>query len=347
MPKVYFIGAGATKAVSSRAPLNNEILDAIYNDTFEESMEKSKNEIIKFIDRVFHRNKTERPLLEDVLSFIDFNIRRKSTTLRLYNYDDLIKIKNDIVGLIGDILKRKLSTLDSDATNEFIRKIGTKDTIISTNYDIIIDNALLSVLKNVNYGVRVRKNIFPLITLSDGERRAGNYIMHEVNVGNIKLLKLHGSLNWLFCPRCNEIDVTIGTKGAAEYLGQNYKFVCSNSNCTAEYEPLIVTPTKYKIYENRILSDIWDIAKKSLKSADEIIFIGYSLPEADTEIKCLLLNALNEAKKKAKITFVDVQGGSDDIINYKRLFGAVKHIKDGFIVYVESLPEVANNINGK
>ncbi|MBU1043348.1 MAG: SIR2 family protein [Candidatus Omnitrophica bacterium] len=224
--------------------------------------------------------------------------------------------------------------LESFATNVFVRKLAPDDIIISTNYDIVLDNALLEI-SNTNYGFRVRKPIFP-VSYSDGTLRAGHSPLISINQGKIKLLKIHGSLNWLYCPRCNEVDVTLAEKGIS-YLGKEYRLLCSNTNCTSEYEPLIVTPTRFKMYENRILREIWAMARELISKAEEIVFIGYSLPEADTELKCLLLYGLNEAVQKPKITFVDQPEGSKDIESYKKLFGTVQYLPVGFVEYVNRM----------
>jgi hypothetical protein len=79
------------------------------------------------------------------------------------------------------------------------------------------------------------------------------------------------------------------------------------------------------------------MSREHISKANEIIFIGYSLPEADVEIRCLLLYGLNETVRKPKITFVDRPGGSNDISNYRNLFGAVKYLPIGFVQYVQDM----------
>ena len=267
-------------------------------------------------------------------------MREKVVSVKNYSYSDLINIRNYIVRIIAVVLKNNLQDLDSQATESFTLKIGNNDSIISTNYDILIDNALLSKKKNTNSGVKIRENIFP-IERADDSIRAARLSGMPLNIGTIKLLKIHGSLNWLYCPKCDEIDITLERKGAAEYLNLNkeYELLCINSYCTSQYEPLIVAPTKFKIYENRLLSNIWEISRECISKADEIVFIGYSLPEADTEIRCLILNGINMASKKSRISFVDRPSGSDAIINYRRLFGEVTYLPIGFTEYVENMPE--------
>lgn len=336
MSKVYFLGAGATKAVSDNAPLNDEILEtALYEPGFDEILEERK-EVKAFIKQVFHDKRDNIPPLGDVLSFIDFNLRRKTISIKNYYFDDLIRIRNSFIRMIAIVLRNNLKELESSATDDFVSKISNSDSIISTNYDIVIDNSLLTIKKNGNYGTKIRENILPVETARE-RMEAATLADMRLNYGSVKLLKLHGSLNWLYCPKCDEIDITPYKKGVAEYLNKEYEVKCLNPYCTSYYEPLIVTPTKFKIYENRLLNEIWELSRECISRSDEIIFIGYSLPEADTEIRCMILNGINMAEKKPIITFVDIAGGSDYVNNYKRMFGEVNYKDIGFISYIEEM----------
>jgi len=336
MSKVYFLGAGATKAVAQDAPLNNEILEAAFSESGHHEISEEIEEIKTFLKIVFHDREDNIPRLGDILSFIDFSLREKTISIKNYHYEDFIRIRNSLVRLIAIVLKNNLIDLNSPATEDFVRNINENDSIISTNYDIVIDNALLSIKKNTNYGVKIRENILPL-EFSDDRIRAASLVGMPLNIGPIKLLKLHGSLNWLYCPKCDEVDITLGQKGVAEYINKEYELLCFNKFCTSHYEPLIVTPTKFKAYENRLLNKIWGISQECISKADELVFIGYSLPEADTEIRCLLLNGINMAEKKPKITFVDRPERSNDVDSYKRLFGEVNYMPVGFIKYIEEM----------
>ncbi|MBU1043347.1 MAG: hypothetical protein KJ915_02990 [Candidatus Omnitrophica bacterium] len=101
MSKVYFFGAGATKAVASKAPLNEDLLNvALNNPSDYQELEQEIREVILFLGRIFHRNISTRPNLEDVLSMIDYNLKNTNFSVRQYNYDDLVNIRNNIVKII-------------------------------------------------------------------------------------------------------------------------------------------------------------------------------------------------------------------------------------------------------
>ena len=44
--------------------------------------------------------------------------------------------------------------------------------------------------------------------------------------------------------------------------------------------------------KNRIISEVWSLAEKAVSKAEEIVFIGYSMPADDFEIKSMLLRAI-------------------------------------------------------
>ncbi len=78
---------------------------------------------------------------------------------------------------------------------------------VSTNYDILIDNALVDEYKydiDLDYGVEFRNF-----------ERADDWTRPRRNK-SVLLCKPHGSLNWLFCPTCNELELTPKEKGVVE-----------------------------------------------------------------------------------------------------------------------------------
>jgi hypothetical protein len=207
-----------------------------------------------------------------------------------------------------------------ELSREFVEKVlacGRRVQIISTNYDIILDNALLSKASSCNYGVRLRRNINiraepGMRPYEDGETWSfqdglSPYAEGRINEGRIPLLKLHGSLNWVYCPRCDEIDITIGHKGASELLRDRTDVLCVNPYCTSNYEPLLVSPTMLKVYSTRALKELWRLCEQTVASAGQLIFIGYSLPEADYLIRAMLVRGLarNPRKEERAVIVID------------------------------------------
>lgn len=183
--------------------------------------------------------------------------------------ESLVQIHEDFLYAITEVLSKKLENSEGyhKALIERLRcQNKLEETVfVSLNYDILIDNALLE------------KNLKPdyNISFTRGYPKKGR---------KIPLFKLHGSLNWLYCPRCVEVEYTKMTKGAAGLLSNDKK--CAN--CGQTMVPMLIPPTFLKQLKNPYLQQIWQRADTVLRNCRRIIFCGYSLPEADLPLRYLL-----------------------------------------------------------
>lgn len=141
-----------------------------------------------------------------------------------------------------------------------------------------------------------------------------------------KLYKIHGSLNWLYCPVCNKIDIGLGEKTMLKIIDDPDRAKCNS--CATLQNPIIVPPTYFKDMTNPILAQVWLSADKELQNTDRIVFCGYSFPDADIHIKYLLKRAeLNrDTKYPLKVTIVNNHNNKkcsekrDEKARYKRFF---------------------------
>jgi hypothetical protein len=63
-------------------------------------------------------------------------------------------------------------------------------------------------------------------------------------------------------------------------------------NSPAILEPYIITPTFAKVFDLPHIQTTWHNAFIELREADGIVFIGYSLPDADYHFRALLRRAV-------------------------------------------------------
>ena len=107
---------------------------------------------------------------------------------------------------------------------------------------------------------------------------------------NVKLLKLHGSLNWLTCTCCGRL-FSAAQKGDRPFASfpefQKCRFCVD-----VKLENLIVTPTLVKDVGQTHLKMVWHNALIDLQESERIVFLGYSLPLADFEFRYVLLKAI-------------------------------------------------------
>jgi hypothetical protein len=138
--------------------------------------------------------------------------------------------------------------------------------------------------RSINYGTHVS-------TLNEA---TGND--RSIEGGPIKLLKIHGSLNWLRCPSCNQLYVNLETKiGITEYGLANACKNCQRVFRTPDLEtsglklePQIIYPTFLKDLSSVHFQRIWEYAADEISETQKLVFIGYSFPQADFEIRQLL-----------------------------------------------------------
>jgi SIR2-like domain len=340
-----FLGAGASKAEG--APLQGELFKQYFSSPLYRGKRSLRNrELTAFFQELFGIDVKRKdltndsfPTFEEVLGLTDLAIMRKEAFRnfdienRATNSGRLRFIAQYLVFLVAEVLDAKLrnrARIHQQLVNALRTGGELKKTVfVSTNYDILIDNALTEEYEHVDldYGVDFRN-----FERGGWSRpRAGR---------NVLLCKPHGSLNWLFCPTCNELEITPKEKGVVTRLVSDFADKrCSE--CGSIFSPMIVPPTFYKDLNNVFLSSIWNRTDVALRKVKHISFCGYSFPDADIHIKYLLKRAQTNRDKPLAITVINNHPGKDpDMISqekkrYRRFLGeAVNYTNMSFSDFV-------------
>lgn len=306
-----FLGAGASKAEG--APLQGQLFrDYFSSDLFKNSDDEMDRELATFFLEMFQidvdngdTSKINFPTFEEVLGLTDLAIMRKESFRnfdienRATNSGRLRFIAQYLVFLVARVLDHKLrdrATFHRRLVETLRRANRLREiAFISTNYDILIDNALAEEKTygiDLDYGVDFRN----FDRFDDWKRPAPDR--------SVNLFKPHGSLNWLLCPTCNELEITPGEKGVVTQLIANFAHAHCPV-CHGIYTPLIVPPTFYKDMNNVFLATIWNRIAVTLRKVNHIIFCGYSFPEADIHIKYLLKRAQTNRDGQLDFTVIN------------------------------------------
>jgi len=341
-----FLGAGASKAEG--APLQGELFrDYFSSPMFKNSYEDMDRELATFFQEMFQIDvdhgdipNISFPTFEEVLGLTDLAIMRKEAFRhfdienRAANSGRLRFIAQYLVFLVAKVLDSKL-----DQRPAHHRRLVTalrdgnelKNVLfVSTNYDILIDNALTEEQAygvDLDYGVDFRN----FDRTNDWKRPRPD--------SRVSLFKPHGSLNWLFCPTCNELEITPKEKGVVTRLISDFANAAC-PQCGSVYSPLIVPPTFYKDLNNVFLSSIWNRTDVSLRKVNHIVFCGYSFPDADIHIKYLLKRAQTNRTGPLKITVINNHAGKKESEiqqeqdRYKRFLGKVNYTTKSFEEFV-------------
>ncbi|MFC1546651.1 hypothetical protein ACFL4O_02920, partial [bacterium] len=114
---------------------------------------------------------------------------------------------------------------------------------------------------------------------------------HEINYGfdsdkfGVKLLKLHGSINWKLNKGKN-VDIEDLQKYKKNEIVDSRPYDSGIIDLKIN-NPFIIPPTWNKGKEYEMLKNVWKTAAKELKEASNIYVLGYSLPETDTFFRYL------------------------------------------------------------
>ncbi|TDT51121.1 SIR2 family protein [Fonticella tunisiensis] len=357
MKTAIFLGAGASR--EEGIPVQNELFKIYFQTMLNTASSNSKLSrsldlsLENFFKRTFNidvNNKNleddDYPTFEEVIGILDIAEKRKENLkiidpkslkdfvdhsgLSVYMENSYIKdavlngvenklIKLYLIILIAKVLQERLpyskgfhSRLISHLHNENL----LRETIfITTNYDILIDSAICSILPsiNINYGVD-----FINYGIESGWSRPDD--------NSIKIYKLHGSLNWLYCPDCNNLKLTKKECGLIHLVTDFSKAICSE--CGSIMLPVIVPPTYFKDMTNVFISTIWNKAENVLRDVKHFIFCGYSFCDSDIHIKYLLKRIQLNSKNKLLFTVLNNHPGKkeqsayEEEKRYKRFLGS-------------------------
>jgi hypothetical protein len=163
-------------------------------------------------------------------------------------------------------------TEDCDYHARLAKALRPKDAVVSLNYDCLIDSALKNHAGRrwdpaIGYGLRITRGAGAWRDWGPG----------ATATTPIRLLKLHGSLNWR-SPR----SLLIGT---SPYDRSTAKGV-------------VVPPLGRKPVSDPPFRQVWQQARVRIRSARRLIVIGYSLPPADYLVRALLRADLDPKRVK-------------------------------------------------
>ena len=302
---VFILGAGASR--DSGAPLMNDFLDRarkLYGSG--ECGEKYRADFervtgaISDLQKIHSKSELDIYNIEEIFAAFEMaKLINKFPEDRIKNEEDIDLLIKSLKRVIYVTLDRS-TPLTTENTNtlpppsgsygEFaglIRTIMQKElkapTIITFNYDLAIDYALFRYEFPINYC----------------------FTSSESQVGEINLIKLHGSLNWFECKDKKSIipyeieQEKIQISNFIRYHhGENYHFdiidkIKGNKisykgiDYNVKLDPFIIPPTWDKSIYHQELSTVWSQAALDLSIAENIYIIGYSLPITDSFFRYL------------------------------------------------------------
>lgn len=320
---VYILGAGFSK--EAKAPSQEDLVKSIFEIYKSNPYEFTDDTVQKFktflndtllIPESLHNSIP----LEDIFTPLD-RCLADNISFRNLDVDGIKEIRGLIYYLIGKTLECLLRNSEKEYINIFARHLvktasqrinhqyKTVDSVsvLSSNWDILLDNSIKSEIDD-NFKDKAVVDYCCYISSywPDDESVKPGLEMLGLGGFNVKILKLHGSLNWLQCPRCLRVYVDFYNKIA---IGQ-YTNPVNCRHCDKHFgaqdshtlSSNLIMPTFLKNLSNPQYKLIWQNAGIELAEAERVVFIGYSLPQADFEMRQLLSRMISA---NAKIEVVD------------------------------------------
>lgn len=241
------------------------------------------------------RRGRRKPSFEDHFTSLDLAANTGHHLGRLYSPQKLRAIRRMS-------LHRVFETLDLRfGKNQSIRGLvdslatGEENAVVTTNWDIVVERHLKWGGHEFHYG----------IPTEDVETRTARH-------NGIAVLKLHGSANWCYCDDCRRVFTSEDGKAAYKQwlFLEKRDFVALGAMTVAEYDhweahpvgpqcPVCAVRLSARVatfsFDKALgffqFQGIWEESLRRLRSADRWIFIGYSLPAADFELRQLLKTA--------------------------------------------------------
>jgi hypothetical protein len=323
---VIFLGAGASKAegASLQSTLFRDFLSTRFSQPRQLELQREVRDFLGAFFDVCHLERDpaeeEYPTFEEVLGILDLALLRGESFKGLSSTAQRPQVQS-----IRDNLVYSMAVLLDEQLGEravhhraLVARLGRegklqKTAFVSSNYDILIDDALIGAQRefglDLSYGVEFTNF------------ETGDIWSRPRSNKEVFLYKLHGSLNWLYCPSCVSLTLAPEEKPVARLSFEPRP--CGH--CGTFMTPIIVPPTYFKNLSNVYLQEIWLGAGRAVRQAKRWIFCGYSFPDADIFIKYLLKRAELDRGATPQVFVINrgknwAKEGSEEASRYRRFF---------------------------
>jgi hypothetical protein len=344
---VFVLGAGFS--APAKLPVQADIMKEVMLRR-SQSFQIEAQEALKTMFESLQPDELETVPLEDVFTMLD-RARKAGETIKGFSHEEIRKSYAALVRTIVHEFQRKLNGFDFsgspfvDFADELIAKryadgsLIAQDadpfSLISLNWDTIPDYLINT--RGCTSGRRVVLDYGCYdYDLEDSPGHLPSIRRKGQGLFNVKLLKLHGSLNWVVCSCCARLFScnTGGSPPIASLAGQ-----CRYCGAV-DLENVIITPTLMKDLAQNQVRNVWHNAYLDLQDCSRLVFVGYSFPMADFEFRYMLLKATlgNQFLKVRVVLFPpdpctgEVLWRRNEVQNrYQQFFGANRDIEFKFM----------------
>lgn len=346
---VFVLGAGASHP--DGVPLQRHLLPMILSGDYPEiNNSEIGKKVIEFINDNFTYDPQNHffPQFEAVFGFLDYFILENESLSAKYTHSDMVTIKEYLIKLIHYVVDIRTDK-KSDVYGKFwerITKLNKNFSIITLNYDTLLEQAFDPLFKKVGY-IDYCTHLMNYVQRPELKNynfwvnpREPVMVEYGDDPASFKIIKLHGSLNWKYCNCCNQLLLTPWDRkidlNKGKLLGytypdlKEYEYQCPLDG--TDFETLIMPPSFIKSLRVPVISQLFSEASREIRSTKKVVFVGYSLSNADVHIKALFKKHLDD---NVEVIVINTMREESLRAKYKTLSSNIKFLKRSFQELVE------------
>ena len=222
---------------------------------------------------------------EKIGSFAKAQHKPKDWKRRRRDLDELIR--RTVIQTTCDTSKSPHTPLVSGGHRKLLKKLKANDTIITFNYDTVIEESFEDAklwTPSGGYGAGVYGH-----NLDWARKWLKERGQSKCPASKLRLLKLHGSINWVL-----NINKHVRIKPRP--------YVVRTKNNKPTFDSVaILAPGWNKPIAKAPFKGLWRDARLRLQQAKSIVIIGYSLPETDLLARGLFAEVVRSRVAKRKL----------------------------------------------
>jgi len=240
--------------------------------------------------------------LEQFFADVYYEVVAARTEVAFAVYLQLLHMYNTVLSTTTNWMAEHARLGDLDRLLRLELKRTPDVTIVTFNQDLVLENIIQRLPRH--QGQWCLSSLYGIDDLQALFAPSGpTFTHHNPNCPHtppVKLLKLHGSLNWGF--RSLKAEPTVrslfptGKKelfvhnSRASHDSTKMKTRTPRGRKTWYLWPLVIPPIydKSKISAMPVLKKVWNDARAAIESADRLVLVGYSLPDADVFARQML-----------------------------------------------------------
>ena len=366
---LFIVGAGFS--FNAGLPLASTFTEALLNPPTpvkpDEANAVLNAAIRRFVNDVFGGGRavppSSWPPLEDIFTSIDLAANTGHHLGTKYSASLLRTMRRALIVRFMRMLRiaynERARTPDENWNHleELLRGVSVAESaFLSLNWDTVIESGLARTqsISRVDYACGA-------LTAEFNASGAVKQRLFRPSTPQLRLLKPHGSVNWMYCDCCSRmfwfppkdtpkiasrLFKATDSDAVHALIGKRTRAIKTKALCPfCKAEALgtrFATFSYRKALDFPMHSATWREAEHQLRCARNWIFIGYSLPAADYEFKFLLKRVQLSRSERPNIVVITSGGhDSETAMNYRKFFGRAAIPRAN--VFVQGLDRAALN----